>query len=487
MSGQARNILFITTDQQRRDSLPCYGLEFMKTPALDRLARQGVVFDNAVAASPVCQPCRACFITGQYPLVNGVPANFKWIRPGTPTIAPAFRAAGWQTAAIGKMHFHPWDNAEGFEHRVIAEDKRHFFRPDDHARFLERHGLQRTHPAFVPGYEEGFGAFVSPLPAELHIDSFIGAETVKYLEGVGEEPFFCWASFNSPHDPYDPPAQYADMYRNAPIPEPIGGLGELEGKPAYQRRLLDFFRDNPLYFTDYRRITPEALRRSRQYYLAGVSLIDDQISRMLDVLDRRELTENTLVVFSSDHGDHLGDHGLPYKDTFYESSLRVPLIVSGPAVAAGARCSAFVDWVDLHRTFLAVAGIRAADHVQGQDLSGLLRDPTGPGRSMAFSELLGRIMVCDGRAKLVMCDDGDGELYDLQERPLEVHNHFRDPAFAEIRHALAEEIVRRTASYGRVSRFGGGSIACDEGRDQALREARRIAAEGGFPGLSTRG
>lgn len=484
MNGEIRNILFITTDQQRRDSLPCYGLPFMRTPAIDRLAAGGVVFDNAIAAAPICQPCRAAFITGQYPHVNGVANNFRWIRPGTPTLAHAFHNAGWQTAAIGKMHFHPWDNPEGFQHRVSAEDKRHFFRPDDHAQFLRRHGYERRHPAYENGYEENLGAIVSPLPKELHIDSFIGMEAVSYLERVGEEPFFCWVSFNSPHDPYDPPAEMADMYRDAPVPEPIGGLDELQQKPAYQRRILDFFRDNSLYFTDYRRATAGVLRRMREYYLASVSLVDEQIGRILAILDRRGLTQNTLIVFSSDHGDHLGDHGLPYKGTFYESSLGVPLIVSGPGVSSGARCRSMVDWVDLHRTFLCFAGIEPPAHVQGCDVGELFSDPHAPGREVGFSELPGKVMACDGNHKLVLCDDEHGELYDLHEHPLEVHNRFHDPAYAEPKQRLTRMIIGHVLGHSKVTRFGGGAHDPDAERDNAVAEARRLAAAGAFPGLS---
>jgi arylsulfatase A-like enzyme len=220
MKGKGiRNILFITTEQQRRDSLPCYGMDFVRSPHLETLARRGIVFDNCVSVCPVCQPARAAFMTGQYPSVLGVTDNFQWIRPGTPTIAERFRDAGFHTAAIGKMHFHPWDNPEGFAYRIIAEDKRHIFRPDHYTRFLEENGFRREHPAVVPGYADNLGAFESPLPEDCHIDSFIGREAVKWLDGLDAgTPFFGWVSFNSPHDPYDPPASLAGLYRDAPVP-----------------------------------------------------------------------------------------------------------------------------------------------------------------------------------------------------------------------------------------------------------------------------
>src|SRR6056297_1577881 len=209
------NIMFITTDQQRRDSLPCYGADFMSTPALDRLAREGQVYEQAYSASPVCQPVRASFITGQYPSLTGVGANAKWIRPNSATIAREFNKVGYSTAAIGKMHFYPWDATEGFSYRVIAEDKRHIYLPDDWTKHLEKNGLSRFHPSQIEEYRRTGCSFTSPLPEELHVDGFIGDKAVEWIESVPKEPdspFLCWVSFNSPHDPYDPPESFADMY-----------------------------------------------------------------------------------------------------------------------------------------------------------------------------------------------------------------------------------------------------------------------------------
>ncbi len=487
-----RNILFITTDQQRQDSLPCYGLDFVESPNIDALARDGIVFDSCISVSPVCQPARGAFMSGQYPFVNGVPDNFRWLRPGTPTIAEAFREAGRQTAAIGKMHFHPWDNPEGFEYRIIAEDKRHIFRPDHWTRYLEENGLRRDHPAEVPGYAANMGAFVSPLPEEHQIDSFIGREAVRWIEGLDDRPFFGWISFNNPHDPYDPPADFADRYLDAPIPEPVGSAEELAEKPAYQREISPVFRDNLLYLTDYSRMTPETIRRMRAYYYAQVTMIDRRIGEILDALERRGLRDSTLIVFSSDHGDHLGDHGLPFKSTFYESSLKVPLIIAGPGVAGGRRCGSFIDWLDLHVLFRKLAGIPVPDFVQGRDVSPLLADPSLPLRQDAFSELLGAAMVTTAGHKLVLCDDGDGELYDLREKPLEVRNHFRDPEYRDVRQDLESRLVRHLLGHSRVRRFGGGppsgrsAAGCGVRRDPAEGGAEGVCGPGGHPGRRLR-
>ncbi len=481
--SRIRNILFITTDQQRQDSLPCYGMDFMETPALDRLAREGIVFDRCTSASPVCQPVRASFMMGQYPHVHGVPDNFRWIRPDSPTIARLFNQAGWHTAAVGKMHFHPWDNSEGFQYRVIAEDKRHIFRRDHWTRFLEQKGYRRDHPALVPGYRKNLGAIISPLPEELHVDAFIGDEGVEWIRNHAEEPFFAWISFNSPHDPYDPPANLATRYGDAPIPEPIGTSKELAGKPPYQRSLIPFFRDNPLYLTDYSTLSREQIRLMREYYLATVTLVDRQVEKILKALELKGLLDSTLTVFSSDHGDHLGDHGLPFKSTYYEGALMVPLIMSGPGVPAGRRCSSFVDWIDLHATFLSLAGIPIPDHAQGKDITPLIRDPEGTIKEEAHSELLGSAMVRTEDHKLVLCDDGTGELYDLKEEPLEVNNHFDDPEFHDLQEELAKKIVTHLLSHSRVRSFGGGRHPSDEERDRKFIEIREKVAKGEYAGL----
>ena len=482
------NILFITTDQQRQDSLPCYGREFVNTPALDSLAREGVVFDNCTSVSPVCQPCRASFMTGQYPHVTGVPENFRWIRPDSPTIARTLRDAGWRTSAIGKMHFQPWDAAEGFEERIIAEDKRHIFLPDDWAKELEKAGYSKYHPAEVSGYGRNLGAITSPLPEELHVDSFIGRKATEWIENRGsggeQAPFFLWVSFNSPHDPYDPPASFADLYSDAAVPEPVGSAAELDLKPAYQRELIPFYRNNPLYLSDYDKLDTTTIRRIRKNYYATISLVDRQIARIRTALEKTGLADSTLIVFSSDHGDMLGDHGLPFKSTYYEGSLMVPLIIRGPGVASAVRNQASVNWIDLHATFLAAAGVDIPDYVQGRDIRPLLYDPAIIDQDESFSELEGSCMVRTRTAKLVLCDTGEGELYDLSEEPQEVRNHFDDPAYSALRTELSGKITRHLLSHSRTRRFGGGKITTPNHlRNDCFKAIQDRLQSEGYPGL----
>ncbi len=221
----------------------------------------------------------------------------------------------------------------------------------------------------------------------------------------------------------------------------------------------------------------------REYYLATVTLVDRQVEKILKALELKGLLDSTLTVFSSDHGDHLGDHGLPFKSTYYEGALMVPLIMSGPGVPAGRRCSSFVDWIDLHATFLSLAGIPIPDHAQGKDITPLIRDPEGTIKEEAHSELLGSAMVRTEDHKLVLCDDGTGELYDLKEEPLEVNNHFDDPEFHDLQEELAKKIVTHLLSHSRVRSFGGGRHPSDEERDRKFIEIREKVAKGEYAGL----
>jgi arylsulfatase A-like enzyme len=183
------NLLFITTDQQRWDSLPCYGLDFMQTPALDRLAGDGLVFENCIVPAPLCVPCRAAILSGQYPSTTGVLGNGHWLPDAVPTWPSRLGEAGRRTAAIGKMHFNPWDDMGGFQERIIAEDKRHFYLPDDHVKFLQAHGMERFHATAKPGYFETLQASVTPRPKKFHIDGFVGDRAADWLAQNSSKPW----------------------------------------------------------------------------------------------------------------------------------------------------------------------------------------------------------------------------------------------------------------------------------------------------------
>lgn len=428
----ARNLLFITTDQQRWDSLPCYGRDFVQAPHLERLAAEGMVFDTCIVPSPVCVPCRAAMMSGQYPAVNGVLGNGNWLPDHVPTWPRRIGATGRRTVAIGKMHFHPWDSLQGFDQRIMAEDKRHVYLPDHHVQFLAAHGMDRPHPTTLPGYYETMGAPVTPRPAHFHVDGFVGDRAAAWIDTHGREPFAAWVSFPGPHDPYDPPEEYADLYTQAPIPEPVGAPHELESKPPAQRSRGAGSLDNSMYRLDLSTATAAHYRKWREHYYANITLIDDGIGKILRALEATGTLDDTLIVFTSDHGDALGDHGLPFKGFFYDCMARVPLIIRGPGVPSGGRSPALVSTVDLVPLFYRACDAELPGTLQGKDIRTLFQDPDHALHEAVFSAIGGRMMARTRTHKYAHYADGSAELYNLDADPDELVNLAGQPEHVQV-------------------------------------------------------
>ncbi|MBO9607145.1 MAG: sulfatase-like hydrolase/transferase [Paenibacillaceae bacterium] len=418
-----RNLLFITTDQQRQDSLPCYGLPFIRTPHLDRLAAEGTTFDQCYVPAPLCVPCRAAIMSGYYPSSVGTLKNDTWLEPNVPTWPELIGQAGYRTAGIGKMHFAPWDILNGFDERIVCEDKRHSYIPDDHAQFLQKHGLERPHPADFPNYYETNGAPVYPYDKRFHPDAYIADQAAEWLDRNGDSPFAVWVSFVGPHDPYDPPAELASMYEHEAIPEPLPVPDDLEDKVAIrQQRTFSNSLHNSMFRIDPLNTTPEQFRTWRSHYYANISLIDEGVGKILETLERKGILDNTTIVFTSDHGDALGDHGTVYKGFFYESMVKVPLIVRGPDVPASLRVGELVGTLDLIPYFFETCGVEAPSDLPGRSIRGLLDRSEEERRPYVFSELDNRAMVREERYKYIFYSSGEKELYDLASDPHEMIN-----------------------------------------------------------------
>lgn len=207
------NIVFLFPDQMRRDFLSCYGASFIQTPNIDGIAARGTRYDTALSASPICVPARAALLTGMNAIKNGVTDNWHAIRPdynqvGISTWPQILSRAGYFTAAIGKMHFSPWDARHGFRHRVIAEDKRWVHIKDDYHKYLNQHGMRKMRGFENEGYRENKGAVISQIPWAHSWDRFVGREACRFIETYdGDEPFAMMVGFPGPHDPYDPAAE----------------------------------------------------------------------------------------------------------------------------------------------------------------------------------------------------------------------------------------------------------------------------------------
>jgi choline-sulfatase len=416
------NILLLMTDQQRPDSLGCYGSQVARTPNIDRLAREGVVFENCYVQNPLCCPARYSMLTGRYPHSHGVRSNWYAPRPGEQSFAHQLGRVGYATAAIGKMHFTPWHDTFGFGGRIIAEAKFATECPDDYERFLRQNGTSRRnlYDLNSPEYVSNCTAVKSRLPQGLHIDSFVGRSICEYLLSA-KAPFCCMASFLSPHNPYDPPAPYDELFKNAEFPPRNMYSGESADKPpeAYEyinNRLKWPFKTDEL--------SPEQIHLTKAYYYSTATLVDDWVGRVLDVLRKRNLADNTIIIYTSDHGDLLGDHGLVYKQSFYEQSVKVPLIVHAPKRFQARRIGSPVEALDIFSTICELARAWEGRGRQSRSLVPLLDGRADYShREAVFSENhFGRMVRYQNYKMVYYPGKPYGELYDLAADPGERSN-----------------------------------------------------------------
>ncbi len=437
------NIILIMTDQQRYDTVAATGAEHMITPNIDMLASEGVSFDNCFCTAPSCVPSRASFFNGQYPHAlsvynNGCPWDASWVEQ--------LQGAGYHTANVGKMHTVPFDAACGFDQRFVVENKDrplHHERPrggfyDEWDKFLNNSGVRKpsrvTYRDEHPEYETALGAYEWPLDEQYHPDTFVGNMAEWFIrERNSESPMFLQIGFPGPHPPYDPPARFLDMYDGVDVPVPDVTDAELSGQtPAqktYREEMIDGNHDAVRWQAD---PTVEQLARLRGHYAANVTLIDEQIGRIMAALDDRGYLDDAIVVFTSDHGDCLGDHGHVQKWTMYDEITRVPAIVCAPGrLPEGQRVDGLVQQMDLAPMLFELAGVEFPGGRSAVSALPMVTDGA-PGRDAVFAEhsadnVLKGVnfisMVRTADWKLVHYLDQDcGELYDLRTDPRETNN-----------------------------------------------------------------
>lgn len=455
----APDIVFIITDQQRYDTIAALGASHMDTPNIDRLARNGVSFTQCHVTAPSCVPCRASLFTGYYPHTNGVLANGQpWSRTWVSDLAEA----GYHCVNIGKMHTIPYDAKAGFHERFVVENKdrylegRWFF--DEWDKALASHGLkkqQREEYRKRPDYKDRLGAFTWDLPPALQSDNFVGDTTCWWLETKPvEKPLFMTIGFPGPHPPYDPTPEIAEKYMARDVPLPDVTEAELADlvPPWVEKRVHDVEVDHDSVSW---KLSPtrDELHRMRAYYYANVEMIDIQVGRILDALEARGNLDNTIVIFTSDHGDNLGDHGLIQKWAPYEEVTRVPLIISAPERFKGGRSvDALVQLFDLGPSILEWAGVSPDPTFEARSLNPALSEDDFGGRDHVFCEQAGDVnmtgasyltMVRSKTHKLVHFRGlEDGQLFDLTSEAGETKNLWHAPEAAKVKqdlmHALLE-------------------------------------------------
>lgn len=423
------NILFILTDQQRHDTLGCYGNRQIVTPSLDRLAASGVVFERAYTSSPECVPARSIMMTGLPPHRLGVFSNGDRQSPDIPTFQRLLRDAGYLTQAVGKMHFIPSRQGFGMERLCLSEEIPGQAAEDEFLTELiaagygqaeEPHGM-RSHMYYIPQ--------VSQLPDAWHTTTWTGRKTVEFVEreAGSDRPWLCWTGFMKPHPPFDPTVPFNTLYDPVEMPLPIRGKECKENRNWWQLlqntgKWMDLDPD------------PHFCQAQKAHYWAAVSMIDRQVGRILGALERTGQRENTLIVFTSDHGEFLGDHHSWGKRSWYEGPGRIPMLLSWPGrVPAGERRGQIVNHLDILPTLLEAAGVRPPDHAPGVSLLGLAADATARSREVMIAQwhrrCHGLYLAMDRRWKYIYsARDGKEQLFDLAGDPQELVNRAGDPA-----------------------------------------------------------
>jgi arylsulfatase A-like enzyme len=445
------NILFIMDDQHRFDYLGCAGAEFVRTPNIDRIAARGVRFTQCVTNCPVCAPARIGLAAGMQPCNLGSLDNHSYLPRSSTTIYQRFRDHGYRVGCVGKLdlakpdHYNgrngdrPCGFGWGFTEPCETEGKMHGGNSPTplgpYGFWLQEQGLyEKFHKDYQARRAEGWIKGVSHdsvLPTEAFEESYIGRHAVDWLESVNDDfPWHYFVSFVGPHDPFDPPTEYADKYRDAPMPAAI--QDELDGKP-------EWVRGKDLGMSD------EEVAHTRRQYCAIIELIDHWIGEMVAVLERRGLLDNTIVVFTSDHGEMLGDHGMYQKEVPYEPAIRVPLIMAGPGVAEGQVSEALVELIDVNPTVCELAGLPSQENIDARSFALVSRGEGDEHRDEAISVIRRFRLIRTRTHKFIDHYNAGVELYDLANDPAELHNIADDnpDLVAELRRRLLDRTIEQ--------------------------------------------
>jgi arylsulfatase len=444
------NIIFITTDYQRGVDGPSLGSPFLEMPALDRLCKEGMVFTRHYSTAPICMPARYTWLTGRYPHYHGAWDNTEnWIPEKTPVLMELLKAAGYNTIGVGKMHVSPWNRDIGFDKWISADNKRNGKRDavidDDYSKFLDQHGMSRWNYLKLQSESEIFGVYDWPYDEKFHIDHYVGDQATGIIKkNEFKEPFFMWISFNGPHNPWDPPAGYSEPYKEMKLPLGNTFPGELATKPKDHTRLRNNYTPQVPGLIDANpERRDEIIHQIRAGHYGGLTFIDRQLEKVFTALEDKGLFDETIIIYSSDHGAGLGDHNLIHKGTHYNSSAKVPFVVRYPKKIKHRQTDAFSSHVDLMPTLLELAGVPIPESLEGNSLVPILTGKEESVQDKVFIEIRGTTSIVTDDWKMgINPKDQDGDLYDLKNDPNEIYNLFGKQEYAEIQAKLVDEIVK---------------------------------------------
>ncbi|WP_282940855.1 sulfatase-like hydrolase/transferase [Paenibacillus sp. RC67] len=477
------NILLITSDQQHWNTIGAHNPE-IQTPNLDRLAAQGTMFTRAYCPNPTCTPTRASIVTGMYPSQHGAWTLGTKLLEDRHTVGEDLMAHGYRTALVGKAHFQPLKGTEefpsleaypilqdldywreyketfyGFDHVELARNHTNEAHVGQHyALWMEEQGCMEWRDYFLPptGNMDRSIQHTWPIPEKYHYDKWIADRTNNLLEQYkeGDESFFLWASFFDPHPDYLVPEPWDKMYDPEKLTLPQAVPGEHDNNPPHfkltQEAQADFsaWKESGFDIHGYhshQRYNEQEQRRNMATYYGMVSLMDKYIGSILDKLEVLGLADNTIVVFTTDHGHMFGHHGMHFKGGFhYEDLIKLPFIVRYPGkVPAGHTSSAMQSLVDLAPTFLAFCGIPVPHAMTGVDQSAVWLGELSAARDHVLCEfhhepttIHQKTLVTERYKITIYYNQTYGEIFDLIEDPQELYNRWDDPRFAQLKSEL---------------------------------------------------
>lgn len=482
MKQTAPRVLVICTDQQRWDSLGCYGAGEVSTPNIDGLADAGTMFERCYTTNPVCAPARASMLTGVYPYQHGLWANGVKLPGERVTVLRNLAEAGYHTGQVGKLHLSPccdgrtedpgeygfaWNRWSHGPPQAAPGNSYHRWLADRYPALAAEAAAATREDLSRPG---GGPRAYQEFPAQGHYSTWVGEAATEFINSTPQDqPWMLWVNFFDPHHPFGAPAEYVERVGRRHRRPPVGSPADLVGRPAQLRELsARSYAGHARGFGEY---TPEEVTQLRIRYWAMIDLVDEQVGRILRAAEATGPVDDLVVLFLSDHGEMLGDHGLLLKGPMlYEGATRVPCIVRWPGrVPASGRVAGLVSLADVAATLADVAGISPPSGSWGRSLVGVA-DGSLATREVAMVEYrnsghpyeppVSTTMVTDGHHKVVAWHQQShpptgtptGEFYDLDTDPDEMHNRWDDPSYAEVRTrlmlAMAGELALPSAGWG---------------------------------------
>ncbi|MFX1338247.1 MAG: sulfatase [Promethearchaeota archaeon] len=509
--SEKMNFLFIFTDEQRKDHLSCYNDNMvLQTPNIDKIAKEGIKFTNFYCNNPICMPNRSTIYTGQYPSVHGVTTNGRNLPKGTNTFVDLLRTNGYHTASFGKIHLNYFGaSKKRFDENLKSQEfaypkyykklsKESIYFGLEEFKIVSGHGILCGHPDFLNwvvskvNLDENLqlrlgiepedtdsdilrkyaklmtpkqnGSFIKlqvwnhDIPEELYSTTFVKEHIIEYLikfnEGkVSKENFFLFCSFGDPHHPFSPPGKYFDMFKPEEIILPSSFYDNHEKSTILNKRhyskLVNTEGTIRGFFPKAKDLTELDAERVIAASYGMEKMIDDAVGEILDVLERTGLSENTIVIYTTDHGDLGGEHKFFFKGPFlYQGLINIPFIVKIPGGAKNKVCPSLVSSIDIPETILELAGLPIPEFMQGKSIFPILRNPDEKINDNILIEMDDEYI--NEKTRTLITDEWRitifreyGELFNLKEDPDELNNLWDDESLKNIKLELILKLMRK--------------------------------------------